>query len=83
MWYAALFSVGLAVCLAFVSVIGGPLSTDISSVGLVVIFTVVYGGGGAVAFGVGWGARWGVVWLGGGRGPTKGKAGTRPAPTGG
>ena len=58
LWYAALFPVGLAVCLALVSAIGGPLSTDISSVGLVVIFTVVYGGGGAVAFCVGWGVRW-------------------------
>ena len=54
-WYAAMFPVGLAVCLALVSAIGGPLSTDISSVGLVVIFTVVYGGGGAAAFGAGWG----------------------------
>ena len=66
-WYAALFPVGLAVCLALVSVMGGPLSTDISSVGLVVILTVVYGGGGAVAFGVGWGVRWWLVRLGGGR----------------
>ena len=60
-WSAVLFPVGLAVCLALVSVIGGPLSTDISSVGLVLLFTVVYGGGGTVAFGVGWGARWGLV----------------------
>ena len=57
LWYAALFPVGLAVCLALVSAIGGPLSTDISSVGLVAIFTLVYGMGGAVAFGVGWGVR--------------------------
>ena len=52
-WYAVLFPVGIAVCLALVSAIGGPPSTDISSVGLVVIFTLVYGIGGAVAFGVG------------------------------
>ena len=56
LWYAALFPLGMMVCLALVSAISGPLSTDISAVGLVVILTVVYGGGGMVAFGVGWGA---------------------------
>ena len=64
-WYAALFPFGLAVCLALVSAIGGPLSTDISSAGLVVILTVVYGGGGAAAFCVGWGVRWFLGRVGG------------------
>ena len=59
LWYATLFPVGMAVCLALVSAIGGPLSSDISSVGLVVIYTVVYGGGGAAAFCAGWGGGWG------------------------
>ena len=68
LWYAVLFPVGMAVCLALVSVIWGPLSTDISSVGLVVIFTVVYGGGGAAAFGAGWGVRWVLGRLRGGTG---------------
>ena len=67
LWYATLFPVGMAVCLALVSAIGGPLSSDISSVGLVVIYTVVYGGGGAAAFCAGWGVRWWLVGLGGER----------------
>ena len=68
LWYAVLFPVGMAVCLALVSVIWGPLSTDISSVGLVVIFTVVYGGGGMVAFGAGWMARWCILRIQGSKG---------------
>ena len=53
LWHGLLFPVGMMVCLTLVSAIGGPLSTDISAVGLVVILTVVYGGIGIVAFG-GW-----------------------------
>ncbi len=64
LWHAVLFPIGMAVCLALISLIGGPLSTDISAVGLVAILTVVYGGGGMVALGVGWGARWGLAQVG-------------------
>ena len=71
LWHAVLFPVGMAVCLALVSAIGGPLSTDISAVGLVVILTIVYGGIGMVAFGVGWRVRW---WLARARGSSS-KAG--------
>ncbi len=72
LWHAVLFPVGIAVCLALVSGIGGPLSTDISAVGLVVILTVVYGGIGMVAFGVGWGVRWGLVQVREGRSRAEG-----------
>ena len=57
LWYAVLFPIGLLVCLALVTIINGPLSSDVDAIGLVILLTFVYGGVGFLVFCAGWIAR--------------------------